>query len=101
MRDNVQNWTERKRKIDEKLEEFLTLNEDQRPELSEKMAKQDTQCSDEFDKGFAKMKRTDDEEKLSLTELLLKTDDNKEDADTSNNYRGQPSTRGRRRHLRR
>ena len=79
------------------LEEFLKLNEDERSELSEKMTKQDTRCSMDFEKDFAKMKRTDEEEKLNLTDFLLKTESPKEDADTSENYRGQPSNRGRRR----
>ena len=101
MRNNVKNWSERKRIIDEKLEEFISQNEDQRPDLSEKMTKQDKQCRDEFEKGFSKMKNTDAEEKNTITEFLLKTEGSKEDVEFSKNYRGQPSNRGRRRPYRR
>ena len=101
MRDNVKIWSERKRLIDEKLEKFISQNEDQRSVLNEKMTKQDKQCIDEFEKGFAKMKNTDAEEKNTITEFLLKTESSNEDAEFSRNYRGHPSNRGRRRPFRR
>ena len=95
MRDNIKNWTEKKQKIEEKLEEFLAQNEDQRTELSDKIIKQETQCKDEFEKGFIKIKKTDEEEKFELSDYLIETDEDKDAS--SKNFRGRGSNRGRRR----
>ena len=92
MEDRVADWTEKKNYIDHVIEEFLKGNEDQRTEVEQKLATQSRVIKETFDRTtMAKLKKTDDDEKMKSFEYLIKTTDN-----DSLNYRGQ-SSRSRRR----
>ena len=95
MEDRVVEWTEKKNELDQRFEEYLSANEEKRTDIERQMEAQVRTIKENFERtSLAKLKKTDDDEKLKSFEYLLKVSNNSNDA---LNYRGQSSrTRPRR-----
>ena len=86
MQDRVTEYNEKKLVIDQAIEEYLTSHEDAREDIEAKMATQERTLRETFQRNtLAKMKESDDKEKMNSFEYLLKYTDN------SLNYQGRPS----------
>ena len=89
MEDRVVEWAEKKNQIDQRIEEFLTANEEKRTDVERQMETQTRSIKENFERtSLVRLKKTDDEEKLKSFEYLVKIADNSND---SLNYRGQSS----------
>ena len=93
MKDRVAEYEQKKAKIDEKIEEYLTTHEDVRTTITDRMQSQERTLRDTFHRNtLNKMKESDDKEKMNSFEYLLKFS-----SQDSLNYRGSSSrTRNRR-----
>ena len=91
MKDRVAEYEQRKAKINEKIEEYLTTHEDVRTTITDRMQSQERTLRDTFHRNTLNlMKESDNKEKMNSFEYLLKFSD-------SLNYRGSSSrTRNRR-----
>ena len=83
--------------MDEKLQEYIFVHHEEEVELNERIQKQESQCKDEFEKSFMKMKKTDEDEMAHLFEFLLEIGDSNDENEKTKSSRGRGSNRGRRR----
>ena len=91
MQDRVLEYTQKKTSIDDRIQTYLTTNEESRTEIEEQMNLQERTAKELFQRNtLMKMKQTDDDEKMNSFEYLLIVTDH------SLNSRGQ-NTRGRHR----
>ena len=89
MEDRVAEWTEKKNELDRRIEEYLITNEEKRADTERQMETQVRTIKENFERtSLAKLKKSDDDEKLKSFEYLVKVTDNSNDA---LNYRGQSS----------
>lgn len=87
MEDRVLEYTEKKNSIDQKIEEYLTSNQDKRDSIEQQMGNQIKSVKDNFERNtMTKLRKTDDGEKMNSFEYLLTVAEN-----DSLNYRGQSS----------
>ena len=87
MEERVLEYTEKKNSIEQGINEFLATNEERRTEIDQRMATQVRSVKDIFERNtMAKIKNTDDEEKMNTFEYLITVAEN-----DSLNYRGQSS----------
>ena len=85
MQDRVAEYKQKKATIDEKIEEYLTIHEDNRTMITDKMQSQERTLRETFQRNtLNKMKESDNQEKMNSFEYLLKFSD-------SLNYRGNSS----------
>ena len=81
----------------EKVQKYISVYPEEEVEVNERIQKQESQCKDEFEKGFIKMKKTDEDERAHLFEFLLEIGDSNNENEKTKNSRGRGSNRGRRR----
>ena len=92
MQDRTVEYLEKKAAIDQRIEEYIANHEEKRAEIEQRVTHQDRSVKEIFDRNtMAKLKKTDDEEKMNSYEYLITVAEN-----DSLNYRGQ-SSRSRRR----
>ena len=85
MQDRVTELTERKNAIDQRIEDYLASNEDERTDVEEKMTTQCRVIKEGFERNtLMKIRKADEDEKMITFEYLLKVSDNS----NSLNYRG-------------
>lgn len=93
MQGRLIEFAEKKRKIEERIENNLKLNEDMRDEIAERTSKEDRTAKEEYERDkLSLMKKTDDEEKRTIHEFLLSfqgEDREIADSPTPKNFRGQ------------
>ena len=95
MRDRVNEHTEKKTAIDQKIQEHLALHEDARTDIEQKMTFQDKSLRETFQRNsLTKMKESDNQEKMNSFEYLVKY------TDSSLNSRGSHSRPSNRRPFR-
>ena len=72
MQDRLIEFGEQKNKLDEKIEKFLQQNEDSRAEISEQVKNIDLKAREDYTRDkLSLIKKTDEEEKRTITEFLL------------------------------
>ena len=92
MQDKTTEYLEKKAAIDQRIKEYVANHEGKRAEIEQRITHQDRSVKEIFDRNtMAKLKKTDDEEKMNSYEYLITVAEN-----DSLNYRGQ-SSRSRRR----
>ena len=88
MEDRASECTEKKNTLDQKIEEYLTSNEERRAAIEQQMSHQVRSTKENFERNtMAKLKKTDDTEKMNSYEYLITVAEN-----DSLNYRG-PNSR--------
>ena len=89
MQDRVVELTEKKNSIDARITEYLAGNESEQTEVEEKMTAQCKTIRESYERNsMMKMKKSDDDEKMTTFEYLVKFSDN---TNNSLNYRGRSS----------
>ena len=93
MQDRVAEYTEKKNVIDQRIADYLVANEDEKTDMEEKMETQSRTIKESFERNtLMKMRKSDDDEKMTTFEYLVKISDNS----NSLNYRGRSSRERRR-----
>ena len=99
MEERAADFSEKRKKISEKIEQYLQRNEDSRAEITEKIASEERKAKDDYEREkLSLIKRTDDDEKRTIFEYLLsfQGEESYDNRDNQKNYRGR-SYKGRRR----
>lgn len=72
MQDRMVEFQKRKQTLEEKIQHFLQENEDSRTKIQTRIANEDRDANSNYGKKLALMKKTDQSEKITLTNYLLK-----------------------------
>ena len=72
MQDRLVEFGKKKQELEEKVENFLHRNEDSRMDITTKISKGDQELRSNYEKKICIMQKTDEVEKKSLTDYLLK-----------------------------
>ena len=72
MRDRIEEYTEKKRRIETSIQEYIASNEEKRGDIENKMSTQSRMTKEKFNRTtLRKLKQTDDQEKMNCQEYLI------------------------------
>ncbi len=72
MRDRIEEYTEKKHRIETSIQEYIASNEEKRGDIENKMSAQSRMTKEKFNRTtLRKLKQTDDQEKMNCQEYLI------------------------------